>query len=490
MLTGTRRGGRVLAASLFLLATAARGGGADRHDAEAALRLQHRRRLPARHLHAVRRLLAEARQGIRPDEGGGDRQDRRGPAAADGHHHLPREPQEARALQGDLPQAGDRRGADRRAGARAREGRQGRRLDRRRAARHRSPRRASADRDRLSARQPDRRRDDALSQRPGHPRRARQPRRHGARVELVHARERADAPIGRRPAAALSEVHRSRQQPRLLHVDAAREHEHEPRDVHRVVPADHVQPSPDRPRRHGDVRAAVPRPVQLQLRSAHSRAARPRRGGDAQPLRRGRQARRDEPEGVELLDLVERRPADDGLLPQHDRPADRDDRESDADEHSVHPVEAAARLEPALPDRAAGVALPAVGRLLGDGQLRGLRHRVAQQGELPLQHLPDGEELDRARQPRQLDGHAAPDHRGARRPSAAAGGRGGAAAPAGDEPDAGGGGRGGRAAVRPRTSRSSCATPRRATRAATSCRRTSPISRPRPSSSTRCSRPA
>ena len=92
---------------------------------------------------------------------------------------------------------------------------------------------------------------------------------------------------------------------------------------------------------------------------------------------------------------------------------DRDDRESDADEHSVHPVEAVAGLEPAFPDRAAGLALPAVGRLLGDGQLRGLRHRVAQQGELPLQHLPDGEELDRARQPRQLDGHAAPDHCGA-----------------------------------------------------------------------------
>ncbi len=67
-------------------------------------------------------------------------------------------------------------------------------------------------------------------------------------------------------------------------------------------------------------------------------------GGDAQPLRRGRQAGRDEPEGIELLDLVERRPAHDGLLPQHDRPADRDDRQPDADEHSVPPVEAAARI--------------------------------------------------------------------------------------------------------------------------------------------------
>ncbi len=65
-----------------------------------------------------------------------------------------------------------------------------------------------------------------------------------------------------------------------------------------VVPADHVQPSPDRPGRHGDVRAAVPRSVQLQLRSARPGAARPRRRGDAQPLRRRRQAGRDEPPGA------------------------------------------------------------------------------------------------------------------------------------------------------------------------------------------------
>ena len=121
----------------------------------------------------------------------------------------------------------------------------------------------------------------------------------------------------------------------------------------------------------------------------------------------------DEPQGIELLDVVERRPAHDGLLPQHDRPAHRDDRQSDADEHPVRPVEAAAGREPALSDRAAGLALPPVDRLLGDGQLRGPRLRLAQPGELPLQHLPDGEELDRARQPRQLDADAAPGDRGA-----------------------------------------------------------------------------
>ena len=55
------------------------------------------------------------------------------------------------------------RGRDRRAGARAGEGRQGDRLDRRRPARDRSARRAPADRDGLSARQPQRRRDDCAS---------------------------------------------------------------------------------------------------------------------------------------------------------------------------------------------------------------------------------------------------------------------------------------------------------------------------------------
>ena len=54
-----------------------------------------------------------------------------------------------------------------------------------------------------------------------------------------------------------------------------------------------------------------------------------------------------------------------------------------------------------------------------------LRHRVAEQGELPVQHLPDGEELDRARQPRHLD--ATPRRiiaAQAARPAAGRGGRG------------------------------------------------------------------
>jgi hypothetical protein len=65
--------------------------------------------------------------------------------------------------------------------------------------------------------------------------------------------------LDRRHPAAVPEVRRPRQQPRLLHVGAAESDEHEPRALPRVVPADHVQPPPDRPGRHGDVRAAVPR---------------------------------------------------------------------------------------------------------------------------------------------------------------------------------------------------------------------------------------
>ena len=61
-----------------------------------------------------------------------------------------------------------------------------------------------------------------------------------------------------------------------------------------------------------------------------------------QPLRGGGQAGRDDAHGLELFDVVERRPAHDGVLPQHDRPADRDDRQPDADDDSVRAVEAAA----------------------------------------------------------------------------------------------------------------------------------------------------
>ena len=55
----------------------------------------------------------------------------------------------------------------------------------------------------------------------------------------------------RQPAAALPEVHRPRQQPRLLRVDPGRDREHQSRALPRVVPADPLQPPSDRPGRHG-----------------------------------------------------------------------------------------------------------------------------------------------------------------------------------------------------------------------------------------------
>ena len=59
----------------------------------------------------------------------------------------------------------------------------------------------------------------------------------------------------------------------------------------------------------------------------------------------------------------------------------------------------ASGFEPAFSDRAAALALPSVDRLFADRELGRPRYRVPKSGELPVQHLPDGEELDRAWQP-------------------------------------------------------------------------------------------
>ena len=149
--------------------------------------------------------------------------------------------------------------------------------------------------------------------------------------------------------------------------------------------------------------------------------------------------------------MVERRPADDGVLPQHDRPAHRDDRQPDADRAFRSCRRSSCRTRASIPDRAAAdLALPPVDRLLGHRQLRRPRRRLAQPGHVPLQHLPDGEELDRARQPRTA---GRPRRAGSwprrrrSRPRAAAGGRGAGAGGrcAGRRRGAGrtGGGRGG-----------------------------------------------
>ncbi len=142
--------------------------------------------------------------------------------------------------------------------------------------------------------------------------------------------------------AALPEVHRPRQQPRLLHDEPAGEREREPDDVSRVVSGHHVQPSSDRSRRRRAVRAAVPRSVQLQLRPADSARHRPGRRRHSHAAGRRKQARRGHAIGRAVLDVVQRRHPHDVVLPQPDRHPDRDDRQPDAGRDSVRARHAAA----------------------------------------------------------------------------------------------------------------------------------------------------
>ena len=81
----------------------------------------------------------------------------------------------------------------------------------------------------------------------------------------------------------------------------------------------------------------------------------------------------------------------------------------DADGDPVRAVAGHRQRRPAVPDRAADVALPPVDRVRGHRQHGGARRGVAASRVVPLQRLPDGQALDRARQHRHLDGDAAAD---------------------------------------------------------------------------------
>ena len=107
-------------------------------------------------------------------------------------------------------------------------------------------------------------------------------------------------------------------------------------------PGHHVQPSSDRSGGRGAVRAAVPRSVQLPLRSADPARHRSGRRGDPHAAGRRRQAGRGDAIGGELLDVVQRRHPDDVVLPQPDRHPHRDDRQPDADADPVRAGDAAA----------------------------------------------------------------------------------------------------------------------------------------------------
>jgi hypothetical protein len=168
-------------------------------------------------------------------------------------------------------------------------------------------------------------------------------------------------------------------------------------------PVDHVQPSPDRPGRRGALRAALPRSVQLQLRSADRARHRHGRLGHSHAARGRRQARRGDAIGDELLDLVQRRHPDDVVFPQPDWHPDRNDRQPDAGRDSVRARHAAAARGRAEPDPAADVLFQGSDRVLGHQQLRDPRHRVEAPRRLSLQHVQDGEERHRQGQSRQLD---------------------------------------------------------------------------------------
>ena len=168
--------------------------------------------------------------------------------------------------------------------------------------------------------------------------------------------------------------------------------------VSRVVPADRLQPSPDRPDRHGDVLAAVPRSVQLStydpLVVEH---ARPGRRGDAHAIRRRRQAGRDD--AARARTTRRGGTAACGRCPTSTTRSACSPRRS-ATRRRRRSASCPTALLPdgdlPLPIDAAGVALPPVDRLLDHRELRGARLRAALSRDAALQHLRDGQELHRA----------------------------------------------------------------------------------------------
>ena len=105
-----------------------------------------------------------------------------------------------------------------------------------------------------------------------------------------------------------------------------------------------------------------------------------------------------------LLDMVERRAAHDGLLPQHDRLLTETIGNHDADRDRVRAAAQPRERRTPFPITPAEVHFPAVDRYSVTANyatcfdVASLPPRA-----VPLQHLQDGQELDRARQPRQLD---------------------------------------------------------------------------------------
>ena len=141
-------------------------------------------------------------------------------------------------------------------------------------------------------------------------------------------------------------------------------------------------------------------PVQLQLRPAGADGHRPGLDGHPQPLRHRGQGRGDDAVRGQLLDVVQRRIAHDDGLPQHGGHPHRDHRQPDAGRGEPRPRQPAAAPGPPAADPAAdGVAAAPVHRLRHLGEPGHSGRRLEAPRGLPLPHLQDGPELDRARQP-------------------------------------------------------------------------------------------
>ena len=381
-------------------------GAAAHHVAQPAVRPQLRRRLLPRQLPADRRLLEEARdaspiastvRSIGKTAEGRDQLMAIVTSPAN-HKNLARYKDISRRLALADGLTDD-------AGARARARRQGRRLDRRRPARDRDARRAAARRDGLSDGQPHRRRDDA------------DPRRRRSSCSCTRIRTATiSSPTGTCAtpirSSARSTACRELYQKYIGHDNnrdffastQAGDREHESRALPRVVPADSLQPPSERSGRHGPVLAAAARSVQLQRGPAASCSASSR---SATRLHTRLAA-----EGKPGATMRSGGPYDGWWNGGIRNTAAFHNTIAILTEMIGSPTPMRIPLvmdrqlptsDIAYPVAAAGMALPPVDRLLGLVQPRDSRHRVADERELPLQPLRDGQALDRARQHGHVD---------------------------------------------------------------------------------------
>ena len=182
--------------------------------------------------------------------------------------------------------------------------------------------------------------------------------------------------------------------------------------------------------------------------------------------------------GAELLDVVERRPAHHGVLPQPDRPADRDHRQPDADRDSLRARSTSCRAATcrSRSRRRRGIsASRSTTRSPPTRRCSTSRRATARRSSTTST---DGPELDRARQPRHLDDDAAATSRKCRRRSPRTG------SSSAHRPAASSAGGAGQRRVPAKYYATAAQARVRAIRAATSCRPTRPTSPPRRSSST------